>query len=163
MPNYYDGYSSMGGGFLWTVLAGSIIIILLLLVVALVFYVLNSIALMTMANNRGIDNAWLAWIPFGCFYIAGKLSGPTKIGEYKIPTEWALNGVLLAKLLFHNVALLGPVSSLLFIVYGLYVVHMIYKQYAEQSAVLYTVFSVIGLAPIFLFMIRNNEAVIVEE
>ena len=44
-------------------------------IIFLIFYVLKSIGLMTMAANKGIENAWLAWIPVADLYIAGSISG----------------------------------------------------------------------------------------
>jgi len=45
------------------------------MIIFLVFYVLKSIGLMTMAANKGIENAWLAWIPVADLYIAGSILG----------------------------------------------------------------------------------------
>jgi len=38
-------------------------------------YVLASLGLMKLAENRRIENPWLAWIPFGNLFILGKLVG----------------------------------------------------------------------------------------
>jgi len=46
---------------------------LLFFVVGIVFYVLKSIGLSTLAANRGLDNPWLAWIPVADLYIMGML------------------------------------------------------------------------------------------
>ena len=43
-------------------------------IIALVCYIFRSIALYTMAKNRGIRNPWLAWLPVGGEWIAGSLS-----------------------------------------------------------------------------------------
>ena len=42
--------------------------------VALVLYIFQSVALYSMAKNRGIANPWLAWLPIGNHWIAGSLS-----------------------------------------------------------------------------------------
>ena len=40
--------------------------------------------------------------------------------------------------------------------------NILYRQYAPRRAVLYTVLSCIGLAPIFVFVIRDNTPVEIE-
>ena len=49
-------------------------ILLVALLVGLVFYVLQSVALYSIAKRRGINNAWLAWIPVGTNWIMGSIS-----------------------------------------------------------------------------------------
>lgn len=43
-------------------------------VVLLVFYILRSLALYTIARRRGLNNPWLAWIPVGKEWILGSVS-----------------------------------------------------------------------------------------
>ncbi len=52
-----------------------VILIYLLLLAYLIFaYVLQSIALHTLSRRRGIANPWLAWIPYGNYWIIGALA-----------------------------------------------------------------------------------------
>ena len=44
---------------------------LVILAVSITMYVLFSLGLYTIANRRGINNAWLAWIPLGSVWILG--------------------------------------------------------------------------------------------
>lgn len=44
------------------------------MILALVFYVLKSLGMYTIAKRRGIDNPWLAWLPIGNEWIAGAIS-----------------------------------------------------------------------------------------
>jgi hypothetical protein len=44
-----------------------------LFLIGLVCYIFLSIGLMKMAENAGINNAWLAWIPIANYYIMGEL------------------------------------------------------------------------------------------
>lgn len=46
----------------------------LVTVVMLVFYILRSLALYTIAKRRGLNNPWLAWIPVGKEWIVGSVS-----------------------------------------------------------------------------------------
>lgn len=40
----------------------------------IISYIFTSLGMYTMANRRGIHNAWLAWIPIGDAWIAGSIS-----------------------------------------------------------------------------------------
>ncbi|HQA08107.1 MAG TPA: hypothetical protein PLM20_08240 [Syntrophomonadaceae bacterium] len=60
--------------------------ILLFLLLGLVFYILFSLGLYTMAKRRDLPNAWLAWIPFAQIYTMGEVIGPVKLGS----TCWLL-------------------------------------------------------------------------
>ena len=44
-----------------------------LILIGIVFYILKSIGLATLAANKGIDSPWLAWIPVADLYIAGAI------------------------------------------------------------------------------------------
>lgn len=51
-------------------------------VVGLLFYILRSLALYTIAKRRGLNNPWLAWIPVGTEWVIGSLSD-----QYKYVTQ----------------------------------------------------------------------------
>ncbi len=50
-----------------------------ILAVIIAFYVLRSIGLYKMAENSGVKRAWIAFIPFGWIFTAGKIIGTAKI------------------------------------------------------------------------------------
>lgn len=50
------------------------VIALIAAVLGLVFYVLQSLGMYTIAKRRGINNPWLAWLPIGNEWIAGSIS-----------------------------------------------------------------------------------------
>lgn len=56
------------------VLVVLIFVYLLLMGFLIVSYVFQSLALHTLARRRGIANPWLAWIPFGDYWIIGALA-----------------------------------------------------------------------------------------
>lgn len=56
------------------ILAVLLIVLLITLVIGVVFYVLQSVGLHTIAKRRGIRNPWLAWIPIGNYWILGCIS-----------------------------------------------------------------------------------------
>ena len=62
-----SSFLSMFVGFYFLILLGSIAI-------SLLSYILQSLGYYTIANRRGIKNAWLAWIPFGVTWIIGSIS-----------------------------------------------------------------------------------------
>ncbi len=61
-----------------TVAIASIAILLIMYIILLIFliatYVLQSLALHTLARRRGIASPWLAWLPFGNYWIIGSLA-----------------------------------------------------------------------------------------
>lgn len=61
-----------------SVVAAFLVIYLLFLLAAMAFsvasYVLHSLGLYTIANRRGIHNAWLAWVPLGNLWTMGSIS-----------------------------------------------------------------------------------------
>lgn len=42
--------------------------------VTFIGYIFQSVALYSMAKNRGVANPWLAWLPIGSYWIAGSLA-----------------------------------------------------------------------------------------
>lgn len=49
-------------------------IVLIVLVFGILTYVLRSVGLSSIAKRRGINHAWLAWIPVGNYWIAGSIA-----------------------------------------------------------------------------------------
>lgn len=53
---------------------GVLVLYLVLFAFLIATYVLQSLALHTLARRRGIANPWLAWLPFGNYWITGSLA-----------------------------------------------------------------------------------------
>ena len=53
---------------------GVLVLYLVLFAFLIATYVLQSLALHTLARRRGIANPWLAWLPFGNYWIIGSLA-----------------------------------------------------------------------------------------
>ncbi len=67
------------------ILAGFLSIFVIVALISIAFYVFNSLMLYKLAQKRGVENAWLAWIPYGNMWILGKISGPIMLfGKWKI-------------------------------------------------------------------------------
>jgi hypothetical protein len=145
---------------LGALLALGALVTLLFTVIGLAFYVLKSIGLYTLANNRGIENSWLAWIPVADLYIMGLLVGEMDILNYHLDNLglWCpvifVGGAVLGR-----IPVLGVVIQLALFIFAIYFLYKLLEKYTPQ-AVLYTVLSIIpGLFAIFLFIIRNNKII----
>ena len=82
-PFYYDYYDygmdaaesiGLAGGFLSMFVGFYFLIIFGSIAISLASYILQSLGYYTIANRRGIKNAWLAWIPIGVIWILGSIS-----------------------------------------------------------------------------------------
>lgn len=75
MYNYNYNYDSpMDETVLMTIVGSCLVVLLVALIVGIVFYIMRSIALYTIAKRRGLNNPWLAWIPVGSEWIIGSIS-----------------------------------------------------------------------------------------
>lgn len=133
---------------------------LLFAIVGLVFYILKSIALMTMASNRGIDNPWLGWIPIADLYIMGLLVGEMDILNFHLDNLglWCPVIIVGGSLLI-GIPVLGAIFGIVLLIFTIMFTHKLFSLYAPQEAVLYTILSILlFLLPVFLFIVRNNES-----
>lgn len=132
----------------------------ILLVIAVVFYVLKSFALQTLAANRGIENPWLGWIPIADLYIMGLLVKEMDVFGYHLdnlglwcPVIFVGGGILV------NIPVLGALICVALLVFAALFAYKLFEIYTSQ-AVLYTVLSILlCLFPVFLFIIRNNNPI----
>ena len=62
------------GGVLGVVLIIYLVIMLFASIYGIISYILTGLGTYTIANRRGIKNAWLAWIPVGSSWILGRIS-----------------------------------------------------------------------------------------
>lgn len=131
-----------------------------LFIVFLVFYVLKSIGIMTLASNKGIENAWLAWIPVADLYIAGSILGEMDLFGNRLDnlSLW-LPVIMLAGVVLGQIPFLGFLIGLASMVFFLIFAYNLFNLYSPNQAALYTILSIIGLWPVFIFIIRNNQAV----
>lgn len=140
---------------------------------ALIAYIFMALALYTMAKNKGIDHAWLAWIPIVNNYLFGELiDDVVPIASLKIPyAKWVLliSPIVVCLLSTINTQN-GFVSFIIWLVAVIYAVYTfaaqfrLFKLYKPESAVLFLVLSIIFswvviLIPIFMFIMRNNTPV----
>jgi len=132
-----------------------------LFILGIVAYVFTSLGLMTLAKNKGIENAWLAWIPIANLYILGLIVESIKIGSWEIPQMelWLPVGVFGLGIL-GAIPVIGWICSIASIVFVGFTLHKLFSKYRPSQAVLFTVLSIVlGLFWVFVFVIRNDQEV----
>jgi len=146
-------------------LGGGIFIILIVLAVALAAYIFLALALMGMAKNKGIENAWLAFIPFGNMFILGKILGTMDLFGQKIEQpELVLPVVTLASAVLSAIPVLGQLIAIASMVITLMAYYQLVERYKQGSGALYVIL-MIFVAPVgayLLFTIRDNTPAMVE-
>ncbi len=155
--------------------------------IILAVYILRAIGLYKLAKNRGINNAWLAWIPVGDAYIMGCLSEASPYMKHKFPKMHVIYPSIMGGFIFLTITLMfgfflpniTSVYGLLFplLVYGLlflaaifirlvhsFILYHIYKIYDPDNVILFLVLSIVmSIDFIFLFVIRNKVPLYVAE
>lgn len=131
---------------------------LVMAVIGIAAYAVVSFSLYTMAKNRGIANAWLAWIPIANLYLMAQILQTLNIFGFEVPMftlVYPASAVVVG--LLGQVKVIGPLLSLAYFVLSIAALNKLYRMYAPANATLYTVLSLFGIPAIFiLFMIRNN-------
>lgn len=135
---------------------GTISIILILAIISIVaLYLLRAIGLYIMSKKEGKDFAWLAFVPFGCFFTYGFITGKTKIFGVEVDHPWFL---LPALLLSSTMPYVGCFSSILFILVYYAMLYRVYQTRIPNFAAVLLILSILVpiLPPIILFAIRNK-------
>lgn len=148
-------------GFYNLIWAGSAALSTFTSIVSIVAYVLFSLGLMKLAENKGIANAWLAWIPIANLYLLGLVVEEVTIGTFKIdrmeiwlPVVCGVGAILMLIPVVRWVAMVALLVFMGFVSYRLF------SMYRPEQAVLFTVLSVLlGLYWVFVFVIRNDQQV----
>ncbi|MDF2674967.1 MAG: conserved rane protein of unknown function [Clostridiales bacterium] len=133
-------------------------------ILAIVLYVLGSLGLYKLAQNTGIENPWLAWIPIANLYILAKLVKSVKLGSFEVPSlEIVLPVGCLAAAILGNIPVIGWLIYLAYVVLLVIVFYKLFTIYRPQQATLWIVLSIvlsfIGMPFIFLFIMRNDRPV----
>ena len=159
--SYYSDYGELSSASTAAgiaALAGAGIFLLILLAVCIAVYVICSLALKKIAKAKGIENAWLAWIPVANMYILGKVVGPFNFIVDIAQPELVLPIVTLLGSVLSKVPVVGLVCSLASLVLSLAAYYFLYKQYKPEKAttmlVLTIFFSIICL-PLYLSQIAK--------
>jgi len=139
-----------------TAILSTISIILILTIVFLIsLYLLKSIGLYTMSKKEGKDFAWLAFVPFGCLFTYGFITGKTKIFGIEIDhPEYVLPALLVTSCLPY----VGCIGTALFILAYFGMLYRVYQTRTPNFATVLLILSILIpiLSPIILFAIRNK-------
>lgn len=133
-------------------------------IIGILLYVLGSLGLMTAASKRGIEHAWLAWIPLANLFVLGRIAD-----EYnkRIQNKHTNNAILLLvlgalELVFALLPvpfnIFGIILAIVLLVFTLIAYYKVFD-WCSTNAVLFIVLSIFFsfLLPIFLFAVRNGE------
>ncbi len=153
------------------------IVIAFSVAISLVFYVLNSIALMGISKRRGLNNPWLAWIPFCGGYAIGRISDDINrrrgkvtrqriillVSEIALSVFSAITLVLVLLPLFQLIELLlsgqldyAMSESQVMGIMGPILIALVTEIFMLVAAVLYIVFQYIALYNIFKAYDQKN-------
>jgi len=128
--------------------------ILVVIITAIALYVLSSLGLMKIAQSKGVENAWLAWIPVGNLYIMGKAVGP-----FKLIVDISKPEIILPVLsLCGIIPLIGILFSIAVVILYYGALYNIYSQYKGESATVMLILSIVlfFMGPIYLFNIGRK-------
>jgi hypothetical protein len=141
-------YDNSGAAAAVAILGGLFAFVFALIGIA--FYIFFALSLYKLAQKRGLEMPWLAWIPIAQFYLIGKMVKSVKIGTFEVPSlEIVLPvGALIAAI----IPILGTIVSIALFVLLIFTYLALYRQYVPENAVLYTVLSLLGIPLPFLFM-----------
>ncbi|MEA1975286.1 MAG: hypothetical protein U9N10_06965 [Bacillota bacterium] len=138
------------------------VIILIFLAATVGLYLLMAIGLKKLADNRGIENSWVAFIPILQLYVLGLLIVDLEVFGFEIPeVSLVLPGSTLITPLVSTIPLIGGIYSLAVFIVFAFALYKLFKMYVPESAQLYVILSVVlpFMGPILIFTIRDNELV----
>ena len=139
------------------------IFLLFPLLIAIVLYVVMSIGLSKLAVNAGIENPWLAWVPFAKLYILGRLIPELKVLNYIIPShEIVLPTAALCTFFFGKTPLIGFLIGLSYLVTIIATMYTLFKRYVGEKALMYTIIGVLtcgAMLPVFVYIICDKKPI----
>ena len=143
----------------WSSIAAILSTISIILILSVIFlvslYLIKSIGLYTMAKKQGKEFAWLAFVPFGCLFTYGLITGRTKIYGIEIDhPEYLLPALLISSCL----PFVGCIGTIIFILAYFAMLYRVYQTRTPNFAVVLLILSIVIplLSPIVLFAIRNK-------
>lgn len=141
---------------------------LIVILVLIGFYVLKAFGLYRIAQRKGIEHAWLAWVPFAQTYLYAEIIGQEiMIGKTKIPQfPWAYVAIIYGSSFIASIlsmipffgwilaALLGPAIYII----SIYVMYRFFKIFEGDNAVVNTVICTIFpvVFPIMILVMREK-------
>ncbi|MDD3303432.1 MAG: hypothetical protein PHP54_00770 [Clostridia bacterium] len=125
-------------------------------IIFFVLWLLRAIGLYKMSKKKGDSYAFLAFIPYFCLYIQGKIVGKTRLFGIEIEhTELVLPLMIISTMLPFG----KPIALLLFFISYFAILYRLYSLKVPNFAILLLILSILlpFLQPFILFTIRNKE------
>jgi hypothetical protein len=141
------------------------IIFLVIAAASIVLYLLMALGLKKLADNRNIENSWVAFIPILQLYVMGLLIEKLEIFDFEIPElPLVLPGLTLITPLVSKIPFVGGIYSIAVYIVFAFALYKLYKLYVPENAQIYIILSVVlpFMGPIFIYLIRNNELLEIE-
>ncbi|MBU8906485.1 hypothetical protein [Desertibacillus haloalkaliphilus] len=149
----------MSGEELLLLLLGSMVVFsIFFILIGIVAYILGAIGLMKLADQSGVNNGWLAFIPVANLWVVGETIRDRVMEPFNKHTGLWYLGATIALWLLEMIPYIGILFLLTQAVIVIYVCYQLFAKFSEK-AVLLTILSVISLGLLwgfFLFAIRNN-------
>lgn len=138
---------------MFTALLAAGLFMLFLVILLLLGYIPFSLGLYRMALKCGIDNPWLAWVPFGNLYVMGLIIRELKFQSYDIPKpEIVLPAAAALNFVVGAIPFIGTLYAIALTVLmglALYRLNSIFK---KESAMLFTLLWLVPLVGPFLIL-----------
>lgn len=138
------------------------------IMIGVAMFVLQAFGLYRIAQRKGIEHAWLAWIPFAQTYVYAEIIGEEiTVGTLRIQQfPWVYVAVTYGSALIAGILsaipFIGWALSLLLgpVIYAasIYVMYRFFKKFQGDSAVVFTVISAIFTIafPFLVFSLREK-------
>lgn len=127
--------------------------VLFFVMLILLAYIPFSIGLYRMAMKCGVDNPWLAWIPFANLYVVGLIIRELRFQNYEVPKpEMVLPLALLVYMVLSGIPFIGFLVWVAFMALMLLATFRLFTIFKKDSAMLFTLLSLIPLVGAFLVL-----------
>jgi hypothetical protein len=156
-----NSYGGLGGlSFSFIAVLGAIFSFIMF-IVGIAVYIFFSLALYKIAQRRGVEMAWLAWIPVGQMYVIGLLVKKVNVSSFEIPKlEIVLPVGMLGVFILGFIPFLGQLLSLAYFALILITLYNLYGQYVPEKAMTYTLLSILGITiPFLLYGLRDKDPI----
>lgn len=144
------------------------VFIFVLILVGIGFFVIKAFGFYKIAQRKGIDHAWLAWIPFAQTYLYAEIIGEELVvGKTKIPHfPWLYIAVMFGSSIISGILSLIPIigwllalmlGPVLFLI-NIYIMYRFFRIFTGDNEVVNTVICTIFpvVFPVMVLVMRNK-------
>lgn len=152
-----NGLESMAGGAMVAMFVFLIIFLMIAAAIGIVLYIFESLSIYTIAKKRGIENPWLAWIPFANLWIIGQIGDYYNAREGKPDQKLRVWTLCLGLGIF--IPFFGVFSIIAAAVLSYICIYKFLKSVNPENSVLMLVLMIVFeiARPFILFAHRNKE------